>query len=38
MVPNRIIGLDNIPFNQSGKVDRKALQQLLEDSLNEATI
>ena len=38
MVPNRIVALEDIPFNQSGKVDRRALQQFLEDSQNEATI
>jgi amino acid adenylation domain-containing protein len=30
MVPTRVVALDNMPFNQSGKVDRGALSQLLE--------
>ena len=30
MVPNRVIAIDNMPFNQSGKIDRRALVQLLD--------
>lgn len=30
MVPNRVIALENMPLNQSGKVDRRALRQLLD--------
>ncbi|MEI7613674.1 MAG: amino acid adenylation domain-containing protein [Betaproteobacteria bacterium] len=30
MVPSRILALPSMPFNQSGKVDRKALRQILE--------
>ncbi|MEJ8821555.1 AMP-binding protein [Variovorax humicola] len=29
MVPSRIVALEDMPFNQSGKVDRNALRQLL---------
>jgi D-alanine--poly(phosphoribitol) ligase subunit 1 len=30
MIPSRIIPLENMPLNPSGKVDRKALRQLLD--------
>lgn len=30
MVPSRIIAVDNMPFNQSGKIDRRALVQFLD--------
>ena len=30
MVPSRVLALENMPCNQSGKVDRSALRQLLE--------
>ena len=30
MVPNRVIALEHMPLNPSGKVDRRALRQLLE--------
>ena len=33
MVPNRVLALDNIPFNQSGKIDRRALLQMLDQGL-----
>jgi D-alanine--poly(phosphoribitol) ligase subunit 1 len=33
MVPNRIIALDDMPFNQSGKIDRQALIQLLNQNI-----
>ncbi|MDL2358492.1 MAG: amino acid adenylation domain-containing protein [Pseudomonadota bacterium] len=32
MLPNRIIALATMPLNGSGKVDRRALRQLLEDA------
>jgi acyl-coenzyme A synthetase/AMP-(fatty) acid ligase len=31
MIPNRIITLKEMPFNASGKVDRLALSQILEE-------
>ena len=31
MIPNRIITLKEMPFNTSGKVDRLALSQILEE-------
>lgn len=30
MVPNRVLALENMPLNQSGKVDRRALHRLLD--------
>jgi acyl-CoA synthetase (AMP-forming)/AMP-acid ligase II len=30
MVPNRVIAMDIMPLNTSGKVDRKALRNMLE--------
>jgi amino acid adenylation domain-containing protein len=30
MIPNRIIALEKMPLNSSGKVDRRALRQMLE--------
>lgn len=33
MVPNRIVALAAMPLNASGKVDRKALQRLLDDGM-----
>lgn len=30
MLPSRVIAMENMPLNSSGKVDRRALQQLLE--------
>lgn len=33
MIPNRVLALDNIPFNQSGKIDRRALRQMLDQGL-----
>jgi non-ribosomal peptide synthetase component E (peptide arylation enzyme) len=30
MVPNRVIALEIIPLNSSGKVDRRALAELLK--------
>jgi acyl-CoA synthetase (AMP-forming)/AMP-acid ligase II len=32
MVPNRVIALENIPLNSSGKVDRRALAELLKET------
>lgn len=34
MVPQQVMVLDNIPLNASGKVDRRALRQLLEQDLS----
>jgi len=34
MVPGKVIALERIPTNQSGKVDRRALRQWLEDCTN----
>lgn len=30
MIPGRVLGLDSLPLNSSGKIDRKALCQLLD--------
>ncbi|MEO8728042.1 MAG: hypothetical protein ABI410_01610, partial [Rhodoferax sp.] len=30
MVPNRIVALESMPVNASGKVDRRALREMLE--------
>ena len=30
MIPNRVIALEKMPLNTSGKVDRRALRQMLE--------
>jgi acyl-coenzyme A synthetase/AMP-(fatty) acid ligase len=32
MVPHRVIGLDHMPLNASGKVDRKALTEILKEA------
>ena len=31
MIPSRIIGMEHLPKNNSGKLDRKALQKMLDD-------
>ncbi len=33
MVPSRLVGLDHMPVNQSGKVDRQALRRILEQEI-----
>jgi D-alanine--poly(phosphoribitol) ligase subunit 1 len=33
MIPSRIFALESMPLNSNGKVDRKALRQILEDRI-----
>lgn len=33
MVPSRIIAIDPMPFNQSGKIDRRALLKILQEEM-----
>ena len=37
MVPHRVIALEHMPLNASGKVDRKALAELLKESAEATT-
>ena len=34
MLPNRVVALENMPLNSSGKVDRRALADLLKIGIN----
>jgi non-ribosomal peptide synthetase component E (peptide arylation enzyme) len=33
MIPSRTFALKSMPLNSNGKVDRKALRQILEDRI-----